>query len=133
MNETTEKWRKTGLLEDIENETRCDELALELENMEHHLLKDVPSYTKESEQFESIESMMLPIVRRLWENIHPPLSTEWLYNDFKRFYTEQKELKEECKRSALYKIDEEAQFIAYYVDYMVSRFEPDSDLNVKEN
>ena len=46
MNETTEKWRKTGLLEDIENETRCDELALELENMEHHLLKDVPSYTK---------------------------------------------------------------------------------------
>ena len=101
--------------------------------MEHHLLKDVASYTKESEQFESIESMMLPIVRRLWENIHPPLSTEWLYNDFKRFYTEQKELKEECKRSALYKIDEEAQFIAYYVDYMVSRFEPDSDLNVKEN
>jgi hypothetical protein len=27
----------------------------------------------------------------------------------------------------------EAQFIAYYVDYMVSRFEPDSDLNVRKD
>ena len=32
-----------------------------------------------------------------------------------------------------HKIDEEAQFIAYYVDYMVSRFEPDSDLNVRKD
>lgn len=41
MNKTTEKWRPTGLLEGLENETQCNELALALENMAHRLLKRV--------------------------------------------------------------------------------------------
>jgi hypothetical protein len=121
MNNITEKWRKTGVLEDLETETQCDELALALENMAHRLLKDVPPYTPDS----GFAEMMLPIIRRLYENIHPTLPTEWLYNDFKQFYTDKKQLREEWYETAMHKIDAEAQFTAYYVDDVVSRFEKD--------
>lgn len=122
MNTTTEKWRPTGLLEDLENETQCDELALALDNMAHRLLKDVPPYTPDSERF---AGMILPIVRRLYDNIHPTLPTEWLYNDFKQFYTDKKQLRQEWHETAINKIDAEAEFTAYYVDNIVSRFEKD--------
>ena len=118
MNKITEKWRPTGLLEDLETETQCDELALALENMVHRLLKDVPPYTPDSERF---AGMILPIVRRLYENIHPTLPTEWLYNDFKQFYTDKKQLREEWHETAINKIDAEAEFTAYYVDDVANR------------
>lgn len=126
MNKTTEKWRQTGLLEYLDNETQCDELALALESMAHRLLKNVPPYTKESEQF---ASMILPIVRRVYEeivrrvyedvNVLP--STEWLYNDFKKFYTDKKHLMAEWHKNAVNKIDAEAEFTAHYVDDVVTR------------
>ena len=114
----TEKWRQTGLLEYLENETQCDELALALEEMAHRLLKDVPPYTKESEKF---AGMILPIVRRVYEDANVRPSTEWLYNDFKKFYTDKKQLMEEWHESAINKIDAEAEFTAYYVDDVVTR------------
>ena len=118
---TTEKWRQTGLLEMLDNEDQCNELASALEAMSHRLLEDVPPYTKESEQFASMASMILPIVRRLYEDIKPLPNIHWIHDDFKQFYNEQKELKEDCKQTAVYKIDEEAMFIALYVDDVVNR------------
>ena len=118
MNKTTEKWRQTGLLEYLENETQCDELALSLEQMAHRLLKDVPPYTKESEEF---ASMILPIVRRVYDEADVLPSTEWLYNDFKQFCVDKKHLKEEWEKTAMHKIDAEAEFTAYYVDNVVAR------------
>jgi hypothetical protein len=118
MNKTTEKWRQTGLLEYLENETQCDELALSLEQMAHRLLKDVPPYTKESEEF---ASMILPIVRRVYDEANVFPSTEWLYNDFKQFCVDKKHLKEEWHETAMHKIDAEAEFTAYYVDDVVAR------------
>jgi len=118
MNKITEKWRLTGLLEGLETESRCDELALALENMAHRLLKDVPPYTPDSERF---AGMILPIVRRVYDEADVLPSTEWLYNDFKQFCVDKKHLKEEWEKTAMHKIDAEAEFTAYYVDNVVAR------------
>ena len=109
---------QTGLLEYLDNETQCDELALALESMAHRLLKDVPPYTAETEQF---AAMILPIVRRVYEDANVLPSTDWLYNDFKKFYTDKKQLMEELRKNAVNKIDAEAQFTAHYVDDVVTR------------
>lgn len=121
MNNITEKWRKTGILEGLENETQCNEVASALESMEAKLIDNKP-YTKESEQF---VSMILPIVRRVYEEVNVMPSTEWLYNDFKQFYSDKKQLREEWYETAMHKIDAEAEFTAYYVDDVVSRFKKD--------
>lgn len=115
---TTEKWRQTGLLEQMDNEDQCNELASALEVMAHRLLEDVPPYTKESEQF---ASMILPIVRRLYEDIKPLPNIHWIHDDFKRFYHENKELREKLWKTAINKIDSEAEFTALYVDDVVNR------------
>jgi len=120
MNKITEKWRPTGLLEDLEDETQCDDLALALDNMAHRLLKDVPPYTPDGRRF---AGMILRIVRRLYEDIHPALPTEWLHNDFKQFYTDKKQLREDLWDAAYIKLDSECEFMTLYTDDVVSRFE----------
>lgn len=120
---TTEKWRQTGLLEkldneELNNEDKCNELAAALEAMAHRLLEDVPPYTKESDQF---ASMILPIVRRLYDEIKPLPNIHWIYADFKQFYNENKELREKLWKTAINKIDSEAEFTALYVDDVVNR------------
>jgi len=57
----------------------------------------------------------------LYDNIHPTLPTEWLHNDFKQFYTDKKQVREEWHETAINKIDAEAEFTAYYVDDVVTR------------
>lgn len=121
MNKNTEKWRKTGLLEQLDNENQCDELAYALEGMILRLFEEVPPYTDESKQF---SGMILPIVRRLYDAIKPFPNIHWIYDDFKRFYTEQKELKQELWETAINKIDCESEFIALYVDDVVNRLNP---------
>lgn len=120
---TTEKWRQTGLLEkldneELDNEDKCNELASALEVMAHRLLEDVPPYTKESEQF---ASMILPIVRRLYDEVKPFPNIHWIYADFKQFYNEKKQLRQELWETAMHKIDAEAEFTALYVDDVVNR------------
>lgn len=122
---TTEKWRQTGLLENL-NEDQCDELASTLEVMAHRLFEDVPPYNtslpprlrKESEQF---ASMILPIVRRLYDEVKPLPNIHWIYDDFKRFYNEKKQLRQELWETAINKIDSEAEFTALYVDDVINR------------
>jgi hypothetical protein len=118
MNKTTEKWKQTGLLENLENDIQCDELALALENMAATLLQYSPTPTPESQEF---ASMLLPIVRRVYENIKPLPSAEWLYNDFKQFCTDNAQLKQELKDSAVYFIDAEAEWVTIYTDVVVEQ------------
>ena len=117
MNKTTEKWRKTGLLEYLANETQCDEVASALESMAVKLIDNKP-YTVETEQF---AAMILPIVRRVYEDANVLPSTEWLYNDFKKFYTDKKQLMEEWYKTGSNGADAEAEFTAHYVDDVVTR------------
>lgn len=120
---TTEKWRQTGLLEkldneELDNEDKCNELAAALEAMANRLFEDVPPYIKESEQF---ASMILPIVRRLYDEVKPFPNIHWIYADFKQFYNEKKQLRQELWETAMHKIDAEAEFTALYVDDVANR------------
>ena len=122
MNTTTEKWRQTGLLENIEDEQQCNELALALEDMVQRLYKDVPPCTPESQEF---ASMIIPIVRRLYEVIKPLPSTEWIHNDFKQFcvkYQQFKEDLEDLKKTSVMTIDHEAEFVAFYIEHTIKKY-----------
>lgn len=122
---TVEKWRQTGLLDNL-NEDQCDELASLLKVTVNRLYEDVPPYNtslpprlrKESEEF---ASMILPIVRRLYNEVKPVPNIHWIYDDFKRFYNEKKQLRQELWETAINKIDSEAEFTALYVDDVVNK------------
>jgi len=118
MNKTTEKWRQTGLLEYLENETQCDELALSLEQMALLVFKMDFNDPKEKEQF---ASMALPIVRRLYE-INPVITANSIFIDFTQFYNSKKQL---LMTESPYSnnADAEAEFVALYVDEVIKRKE----------
>jgi len=117
MNKTTEKWRQTGLLEYLENETQCDELALSLEQMALLVFKMEFNDPKEKEQF---ASMVLPIVRRLYE-INPVITANLILTEFTQFYNSKKQLLTESPYSN--NADAEAEFVALYVDEVIKRKE----------
>jgi hypothetical protein len=89
MNTITNKWRQTGLLENLATESQCDELALLLENTALRLFRDnIPPYTPESQQF---AGMLLPLVRRIYDTIKPIPPIDHIYDDFRLFLTEKKQ------------------------------------------
>ena len=80
MNKITNKWRMTGLLDYIEEEVKCDELAQALEEMAQ-LLFQLQVGNKEQ-----LARLALPIVRRIYVTGRPLPHINWLFNDFKQFY-----------------------------------------------
>ena len=104
MNELiTEKWKVTGLLDDITDETECDKLAVYLETVANRLIEE-----KDSEQF---TCMMIPIVRRVYDRVLPekfPL-VNWLYDDCKKWVNGHKKLLERLMNESYNKIDGEAE------------------------
>ena len=117
MNKNTEKWRQTGLLDNL-NEDQSDELASLLEVTVNRLYEDVPPITEDSEEF---ASMIIPIVCRLYNEVKPVPNIHWIYDDFKRFCAEGKELRRELWKAAINKIDSEAEFTVLYVDDVANK------------
>lgn len=115
MNKLTEKWRVTGLLDGLINETTCDKLAGYLDTVATRLIKE-----KNSEQLCGI---MIPIVRRVYDRVPPdkfPL-VDWLYDDCKKWVDGHKKLLERLMNESYNKIDGEAEFVALYTDDVVNR------------
>lgn len=124
MNKITEKWKKTGLLDELPNEITCNMVAQRLEEVVQYLLSTIHDPpTPEEEQF---AGMILPITRRVYETLgcsSTNLTAKWLFDDYKRFMEEKKDLLKDLMGGSYNAMDGEAEFAKLYCDGVLKRIQ----------
>jgi hypothetical protein len=134
QSQITEKWRKTGLLDELD-ESKADDCANSLEKTAQLLINDYDGcgWTKETgdttkndidklydKEAGFFAGVALPIVRRLYsEDVQIP-KIEWLYEDLKLFLRSKHQLYKDLTEYNI-ALDGEAEFCGMYVENLVSR------------
>lgn len=124
MNEITQKWLATGLLDQLD-ESKHDEMARILDTIAIKLIADAPpDNTPEKRKHEQFCGIVLPVARRVFEDIEgKSLDADWLYEDFKNYYEKEGSLIKEL--NCYISQDGEAEFCLLYSELCVKK--------VKEN
>ena len=135
MNELTEKWEKTGLLEGIEDDSIKNKCAASLDATAYLLIGEMDEYRKEVDKKMEIKGFLagtiLPIVRRIY-NEYPEKSTsvslKWLIKDFGEFAKKNcLLLKDLNSYIAAYG---EAELVALYMFYLKDRIVEEVELKI---
>lgn len=96
MNETFDKWEKTGLLDGFESDFLKNECVIKLEEAVQMLTGDMNSYMKEVDSKIGEEGFfagcILPLIVRIYMSDDltdrlPRLNLEWLFKDFGEYST----------------------------------------------
>jgi hypothetical protein len=132
----TEKWRKTGLLDELD-ESKAADCAESLEIMAKLLVEEYGKngYSAKANNLDGVKcdidtlysenggwfaGVALPIVRRMYsENVAVP-DSKWLYEDLKSFLTSKHQLFKDMKECSIAG-DTEAEMCELYVKDIVAR------------
>ena len=120
MNKITEKWKKTGLLDETEE---IDKLALLLEDLTNILIREHEDKWSKLNLMDKIHyngfvaCSILPTLVRLYRERNDvcPTDMKWFYEDFIKFCNNK--YKDFEKLKSLHDIDVEAEFCCFYVDF----------------
>lgn len=128
MNPVTEKWNKTGLLDQMKSESDMDIVAENLEELVKYLVENSDMLKTYNRMFGEgwIPGMILPMVRRLFDRTGKVYRSPWLVCDFvfwlnKGNFKNFKGLAEDCRD-----IDWQSELVQAYEDWIAvgSKEEP---------
>lgn len=125
MNELTEKWEKTGLLDGL-NDFQKNECAVVLHKAAQIIIKESPEInTKAYSKHDEFCGWVLPSVRRIYYSLYPEKfpDVDWFMKDAKEFFQKKQDLFEALKESSYIALDAEAQFGALYDTDFLKRYE----------
>lgn len=122
MNELTEKWEKTGLLDGL-NDFQKNECAVILHKAAKIIIKESPkSNTKEYSKHDEFCGWVIPSVRRIYYSLYPEKfpDVDWFMKDAKEFFQNKQGLFQDLKGVAL---DAEFEFGVFYDADFIKRYE----------
>jgi hypothetical protein len=116
-NKITEKWRPTGLLDDLPNEITCDRVAEKLEEAGQYLITI-------TDKDDLLVGIVLPSIRKVYgtlgcSGMYP--TAKWLVDDCKKFMEKHKELLKELVENSYIALDGEAEFTWLYCKDVLKR------------
>lgn len=118
MTKLTEKWKQTGLLENLTDE-QSDELSPLLESVVNEILAlGEPKTDIERSEREQFAGRVIPLVRRIYDEIYPKKfpDIKWLTEDFSNFTKSNQELFDNLISASYIAMDGEAEFISLYCE-----------------
>lgn len=121
IKETTDRWNKTGLLDGMK-ENDMSIMAVILELIVQELIKTCPpDNTPEKRKHEEFSGMILPIARRVFEQLEGKKfpDIKWLIEDYEKFYKERGYLIKDLNTH--HAVDGEAEFCSMYCTDVVGR------------
>jgi len=127
MKRITEKWDKTGLLDEL-NKKQKGECALVLDEITKVLLLMAEPLKKNSKEYNKHDEycgFILPMARRIYSTIYPKKfpDIDWFMKDCKEFLDKNKNLYNELKKSSYIALDAEAELAHLYEVYCIKQIE----------
>lgn len=118
MNETTKRWKTTGLLDGIQNEENQEECAAILNHVAQILIRDDPNPTdtEAKKWHERFCGLVLPVARRIYDRLYPSKikfpDVEWFVKDCREFFDNNQDLYEAF--NSYIAMDAEAEMCSMY-------------------
>ena len=114
MNKLIEKWKATGMLDDIPPE-QCGEAAVFFNQIAVEIIGSNPKEgTPEYDRFDKLAGIVLPVAHDLFKKFYPHFpAPKWIMEECSAFFDENQKMYEDLKTGIAQDYEQEFGFVCF--------------------